>query len=78
MLLQLIQMMDAIVADANAPHFTSLDGLYQCLPVAFASYGATIRCVDVYQVYIIETCRFERCVDLGNCFGVGERTGVDL
>lgn len=67
MLLELVQVVDAVVADADRANLAFLNSLDESLPGALAGSGSAVRCVKKNQVEVVNTGRFQARCDLLLC-----------
>jgi hypothetical protein len=73
--LQLLEMVQAVVADPDASDLTRLDGLDERLPDALAVDGSTVRGVDQHEIDVVYTGVLQALVDLGLGLLIAEPLG---
>lgn len=62
-LLQLLKVMDAKIADANAPHFAIFDCLDQCFPGTKSALGSMIGRMQKIQIDVFKASPLQALVD---------------
>lgn len=66
-LLEFVQVMDTVVADADGADLPLLDALDESLPGAFAGGRSAVGCMEEYQVEVVDTGRRQARFDLRLC-----------